>query len=198
MGRGRKRKSGNREPNGKPSRRIADKQRRHEEITAHMDQVERETLSTGLEARARVFKELPGKVLRDQMAGSFVGRLCLSGEITTTQYDAAMSWLEDSRNYTIAACAAVGRPPSAVDLNRTHGLAGAENIGWTQEAMRRYRAARTAIQTAQDEAGLGAHLFGALNYAVERDMSLNHLVGWLRLALNALAKHYRLDARMAA
>lgn len=192
--RGRKRKAGVREPNGRLSR-------KRENVTARLraanDREEREILSVGLDARARVHGVDP-KHARDQMAGSAVGRLCLAGSLSRQQYDAAMTWLEERADYLRAVSPAQGSEPRALDPNAAHGASHYEDAAAAQRAVARYRAACRAVQDKQNEVRLNAHLNGALDTIIVRDVLIHNLVGDLRIALNALAKHYGLTRRAEA
>jgi len=190
--RGPKPQAGDREPNGRLSRKVADVTKR---LSSQLSQDERETLRTGIEARVRLFGVRPA-ASRDQKLGSFVGRLCLSGEITAQQYDAAMEYLTDWHNN--ARVVQAPRQPAATNLNAIRGASGAdENVDATRYAMERYRAARAAVQERQNELRGAGMLFVALDYLVVDDREFFHMVGWLREALNALVRHYKLEARAA-
>lgn len=179
-----KRKSGKREPNGRLSR-----TERTTRILDGLDQEQRDTLSVGIEARERVLGVDP-KHTRDQLAGCYVGRLCITGELTRIQYDALMTWLEDQQNYAIAV--ASPRQPGAVDLNRTQGSSNYENEARTRHYVARYKGAHDAVTARQIELrGTGA-LFAALDHLVRRDLELAHMVGDVRQAANALVRHYGL------
>jgi hypothetical protein len=192
--RGRKRKPGVREPNGRLSRKQVNVMAR---LRAAHDREEHETLSVGLDARERVHGVDPQHT-RDQKAGSVVGRLCLSGAITAHQYDAAMTWLEERADYLRAVSPAQGSEPRALDPNAAHGASHYENAAAAQRAVARYRAACRAVQDKQNEVRLNAHLNGALDAILVRDVLIHNLVGDLRIALNALAKHYGLTRRAEA
>lgn len=183
--RGPKRKSGKRTASGRLSQKPADVVAR---LTEAHDREEREMLSTGLDARIRVFGIDPNHS-RDQMAGSVVGRLTLSGELSRQQYDAAQSWLTDLRNYRQVIAAPKGM--GAVDLNAVRGdSTDIERVAWYRRCCDRMEAARKAIQTEQDILRLKANLWAALDLMLDSDLMLPHLVGDLRHALNALAHHY--------
>lgn len=193
MTKGRKRKAGKRENNGRLSRKAVDVAARIDMANADLDRAERATVSVGLEARVRMFGVDP-RHARDQMAGSFIGRLCLQRVITRRQYDAAMQWLEDSMRYSIAVAAP--HAPGAVDLNRTHGRASDyENEAVTRHAVAVYEAAREAVQNLQNELRGTANLWAALDYIVRRDEEVYHMVGDFRLVANALVRHYRMDGQ---
>ena len=183
--RGPKRKAGKRTASGRLSKSNGEVIAR---LAAVHDQQERETLSVGLEARARVFGIDP-RHSRDQMAGSVVGRLTMQGDLSREQYDAAQSWLSTLRAYRQAISAPRGM--GAVDLNAVRGDAtDVESVGWYDRCCERMRAARAAIQQEQDALRLKANLWAAVDLMLDGDLMLPHLIGDLRLALNALAHHY--------
>ena len=186
--RGRRLKPGKREPNGRLSRRAADRTAR---MLDGLAREERDALAVGLEARQRVHG-VPARNSRDQMAGSYIGRLCISGEISRVQYDAAMQWLADGEDYSRVRRSP--RPPGAVDLNRIHGgSTDGEDVAFARRAVERYEAAVAAVQERQLELRNTAVLFAALSHIVGRDLELPHMVGDCREALNALARVYKLS-----
>lgn len=193
MTRGPKRKPGKREPNGRLSRDPAIASKRKLD---GLDLEQRETLSTGLEARERVLGVKP-QHSRDQKAGSAIGRFCLQGQITQAQYDAAMTFLESyHRNLR-----AIDAPPmpGAVDLNATRGRpVGRENPAQLRQWRLDHQAALAAIQAKQNEIRLQGNLYGSLYAMLVRDVQLDHLLGDVRTACNALMRHYKLMEREAA
>lgn len=185
--RGPAKRNGNREASGRLSRKPADLMQR---VNGALEMEEREALRPGVEARIRLHGLAP-EVSRDQRAGSFAGRLCMSDEITTTQYEAAMIYLEDHRNNLMAIRAP--RDPSGVDLNRVQGGGTeAENVEFYRRATTRWRDATKAVQERQNELRGGGALIAALDTCLVRDAECHHMVGWLREGLNALARHYGL------
>lgn len=191
---GRKRKTGvKREPNGKISRRKADVTER---FARELDQAERDMLRPGLEARVKIHGVKP-EDSRSQMAGSFVGRLCISGELSQAQYEAAMTFLEDQRNNAIAIQAP--RDMAGIDLNRVQGgSVSLESVDFYKRATTRWRNAVAAIQDRQNELrGQGA-IYAALETCVLRDAQAVHMVGWLREGLNALVRHYGIGDKARA
>ena len=183
--RGPKKRDGNREASGRLSRKPIDVMRR---VNGDLEAGERETLRPGVEARIRLHGLAP-EVSRDQRAGSFAGRLCMGGELTQRQYEAAILYLEDHRNNLMAIRAP--RDPSGVDLNRVQGGSGdAENVDFYRRATTRWRGALSAVQDRQNELRGGGALIAALDACLIRDAECHHMVGWLREALNALARHY--------
>jgi hypothetical protein len=182
-----------REANGRASRRKGDVM---DQFLSDMSQADRDTVGTALTARHRVLGVDP-KQSRDQKAGSAIGRYCLTGQITQVQYDAAMMFLESAdRNLR-----AIDAPklPGAVDLNATRGRpVGLENVGQLQKWRADHQAALDAIQAKQNEIRLMGNLYGSLYTVLIRDVQLEHLLGDVRTALNALVRHYGLEARRAA
>jgi hypothetical protein len=177
------------------------------------DKEEREMLETGLAARERIYglpratkgdKGQPVALSRDQRAGSFVGRLCINGELTITQHDAAERWLEQSVANARAKC--LPRPPGAVRISDTPGggVSGEyENIERTLSDIAEFKAAHDAVQAAQYEpsnmgGGSRFTLLSALWHLVEQDIARHDMVADLRIALNVLARHYKIEARKAA
>lgn len=190
--RGPRKQEGKREAGGRLSRKPIEKQARD---IAKVAADEWEAMNTALMARWRVH-QVPMEKLRDQMAGSYIGRLCLSGELTQQQYDAAQAYLSDRRDYHMAIDAP--KQMGAVDLNAVHGRNHHENVGRSQQAVSRFMAAEAAVQSAQNIIGLHGNLYAAISLCVVGEVDLHHMVGDVRLALNALARHYGLGNRRAA
>lgn len=190
--RGPRRQEGKREAGGRLSRKPIEKQARD---IAKVAADEWDAMNTALMARWRVH-HVPMEKLRDQMAGSYIGRLCLTGELTQQQYDAAQAYLADRRDYHMAIDAP--KQMGAVDLNAVHGRSHHENIARSQQAVSRFMAAEAAIQNAQNIIGLHGNLYAAISLCVVGEVDLHHMVGDVRLALNALARHYGLGNRRAA
>lgn len=193
--RGPKRKQTKREANGRASRTQEEIARRAALARDGLDREQQETISVALEARQRVFG-IPAPLSRDQMAGSAVGRFCLTGRITRVQYDAAMLYLEDCD----ANSRALATPgiPRAIDLNAIGGQNNHENVAKARAAMARHAGMVKAVREKQIEVGNRGNLFGALDAVIRQNVELDHLLGDLRLALNALARHYGVDGRAAA
>lgn len=189
--RGPKKQTGAREANGRLSR---DPEERKARELAAIDAEAWDAMHVAIQARVRVHG-VPLERAKGQNAGSFVGRLRDEQQLSDAQLDAAQTYLAERSAYRRA----IAAPPEmdAVDLNRVKGRASGENVGRTQAAVARYEATLKAVQAAQNALGNTVTLFAALDMCVVRDLPLRHMVGDLRLVLNALAKHYGLGARAA-
>lgn len=183
---------GKREPNGRLSREMVEKESR---TKARIDTEEWDAMYVALSARWRVHG-IPLKEVRNQMAGSFIGRLCLNGELTRLQWDAAQTWLEQRQAYHHAIAAP--REVGAIDINAVHGRGGAENEARSIKAVKDWDKMEKAVRECQSQIGNRGNLFAALDLCVARDNFLPHMVGDLRTALNAIARHCKLGAREAA
>lgn len=195
-----------REPNGQLSRKQEDMNKR---AFAQYDQQERETMETALAARERVHKlprakegpkGQPVAVSRDPMAGSFIGRLCINGEITITQYDALVKWLEQYDLY--ATVNGFPRPPGAVRISDAPSggkVSNHESVDFTRQTTKEFIDAKNVVMAAQQEPSnqVGARflLLGALWHCVEQDMERRDMVATLRTVSNVLARHYKLTAK---
>lgn len=133
---------------------------------------------------------------RDQKAGTFIGRMNLMDKkalISNAQYDAAVEFLEVYDKYKRA----IGAPDAT---KQSGGVGGGESnedyARWCQNAKAKYDAAIEAVRTEQGIIeNRGANLYAALDYLVCRDEQHWHMVGDVRLALNALAHHFGLQSR---
>jgi len=172
---GRKRKPGKREPNGKLSRKPTDVARRNK---AAWGAVAQDNVSVALEARQRLFG-LSEDDARGQHGGTFIGRLCIAKEITQGQYEALCRWEVSAR----ANSSVIGGPMSdtAFDPNRVSGRAGDPSDAYQDRIRTQHREAEAVLQAGQ---------FAVLYECVQRDRENYRLVGYLRDAANALARHY--------
>jgi hypothetical protein len=192
--RGPAKQKGNREASGRLSRRNVDVVAR---VLETVDREDRENLSVGIEARIR--RGVNPAHSRDQMAGSVIGRWCLSGTVSRVQFDAATLWLGNRAGYLVAISAP--REPGAVDPNAESrgGVNNFENVERSKARIAKHRAAEKAIRERQIELRLNGNLFGAIDTVLVRDVELMHLAGDVRECLNALVRHYGLNgARRAA
>lgn len=192
MGKAKNRQSGKREPNGRLSRQADQIAARLRERFKDMDQEERDTIQPGIEARQRVYG-LDTEKAASPAAGTFLGRLYLNKEISRTQYEAGILWADHTEAYQHAIAAP--KQPGAVDLNATKGSSNYENVAATRRAVNRMTDAREAIQNEQySPANQGSRfaLLFVLWTAIERDEERYDIVPDLRVALNALSRHFGL------
>lgn len=140
--------------------------------------------------RMRLFG-LSEKDARDQKAGTFVGRLQLTGVISRQQYDAAIAYLEITEAYKRA----LGAPDGLKSSDAKSGDRGETEsyARWCAGAIEARDNARKAISAEQCiHENRGSALFAAVDYVVCRDQQMWHMVGDARIALNALAHHFGL------
>lgn len=140
--------------------------------------------------RMRVFG-LTEKEARDQKASTYVGRLCLAGirhstdGVSEAQYDAAMAYQQAYTNFKRAV-----KSPDALAVG-SGGASGAEGPGyeqWCQRAVSKWEGIKQAVY-AEQELYTHANMWAALDYIVSQDTDLPHMIGDLRLGLNAVAHH---------
>jgi len=201
------RQPGRRQPNGRLSQ-IGEFERARKNANAELEQWD--AMSAAMMARHRLHdlpyppaakdgmrKDRPHVL--DQRAGSVIGRMAMRGELSASQYEAAVKYIEDVDNYRRAISAP--RQPGAVDLNavRGSGATGPDHVAFVERAKRRYmgdhvkgeRGVVGTIRECQNSiANRGSNLFAALDYLVLRDEFYTHMVADCRIALNALARHY--------
>lgn len=178
---GRKRKSGKREPNGRISR------------VGYSEKMK----SVAIKARERVHG-MSKEEAKKPLPTDPVGMLVRFGELDGHQYQAALQYEQDSLDYR----AAIELPNAvkAMDLNKIQGRPltdEEEQAERAQRAVSRFKAANDRIQAAQNELRGKGNLFGATDTMIMRQVYAKHLVGGLRVALNALVRHYGLNRRAA-
>lgn len=185
---GRKRKHGRREPNGQLSRRAA-------EVMLRENETERQIMDTVISARCRRFG-VTDAVARNPLAGTAVGRMCLARELTMDQYDAAQRYLDARKAYHGAIMA-----KSDVGDNGGGKAAGDKVSEAYAEWCRRAKERWTAVNQVLDELTI-AHRSpaprAALDAIVVRDVDVHELTGDLRVALNAIDRHFSGEKRRAA
>jgi hypothetical protein len=189
MTRGRKRKNGNREPNGQLSRKASEKQAR---AKAALTLTEKDTLSVARQARQRVFR-VSGEDALDPAAATVVGRLYLTKQITMRQYNAAKLYLGDVRDYNIAMSGP--KPPNAIDLNRVSNGTSEEtpdSIAWKGRVTARYQDLLAVIRKVQQEVRGWSLIQSVVNTIVTDDMELPNHLAELRQGLDALGHYYLL------
>jgi hypothetical protein len=185
---GKKRRTGKREPNGKLSRRIVDKQARRS-----ID--EQSTMQVAKEARQRVFGVSEADSATE-LAGTVCGRLFLAREITQQQLDAAKAFAETYATYQRAMNSP--RPPKAVEIGGITGGGALRDISPEQHVKAKERwdaAVKVLVEANHYHPG---SIYAACDYLALRDELHPHMVGDFRVGMNSLARHYGLVARRAA
>lgn len=157
-----------------------------------------EAMSVGLLARHRHYglplhAEKGKPSARDQLGGSVVGRMVMQQELSRVQGDVAAEYLK----VIVAYRRAIGAPPlpGAIRLGAVSGRGAGEpeNVEVTHGAVERYDKMMEALAECQSSiANRGRNIYAALDFMVVRDEIHAHMVGDVRVALNALARHFRI------
>ncbi|WP_078674241.1 hypothetical protein [Bartonella elizabethae] len=121
---------------------------------------------------------------KNPLAGTYIGRLCLQGVLIQEQYDTAQQYLQIRNNYLCAK----GFPSAIYDDVSTNSDPNSFEQ-WVEKATRHYQAMQEAIKEAQ-HLYRQYNLHSALQYIVIEDQELPHFVSSLKVALNALYKHF--------
>lgn len=141
-------------------------------------------MTTAIEARMRLFG-LSEVEARLPEASTVIGRMRLCDDLSFDQYFAALRYIEARNAYhrAIGTVPDTGREPAPL----TPGAATHEDF--CRVAGRRWNAVRAAIrQVCQDQRSPGPA--SALDHFLIRDCHVPELVGDLRIALNALHRHF--------
>lgn len=177
--RGRKRKGGKREPNGRAARPA---------VAERAD----DAMRTALEYRQRVFG-ISAMDLRDQKAATLLGRLCLSGAVSEAQWQAGENWLR-----------LVNSVYAAVNAPRGFRTAGSSALALDEDAeIERYQLLKTrfdAANTAVEEHAPVVEKIArmrVLTSVVVNEVDNPSQHGTLRMALNGLVRYFRTEARGA-
>ena len=184
-----KRKPGHREPNGRLSRRVLHTKER-EEMT------QREAQSVAIAARMR-HTGLPEEVVSLNVAGrpnagTLHGIMCLRGDISREQWDAAEWWI-GKRGAWLRAIESPNQ-----ETGRTEGGGQFDpdrHAEFCRMAREIWSAVCDCIQTASTENR--APLMSALDVFLVRGYHLQHMVGDLRIALNAVHRRFLAGQRRA-
>lgn len=128
---------------------------------------------------------------RDQKAATYIGYLNLLGKtdgISDDQYDAAMKYLDLRSSYLRSI-----KAPNSEYQNDGSGNTSPDisesYIDWCKSTKERYDNCRKAIQQAQNECR--ANLWAALDLCVIQGHRMDHMIGDIRLLMNALIVFFR-------
>jgi len=172
-----------REPNGRISRR-----RIH--IMDRQEMTQREAQSVAIEARMRLFG-LTAEQAKQQEGGTVIGRMRQARELSADQAEAASTYLSARNAYhrAIGAVSDTGRIP----LPEAEGCGTYEEF--CQMARTRWDAITEVLQSVMIEIRSPAPV-SALDHFAVRDVYVAELVGDLRVALNALHRHFSATTRL--
>ncbi|EJF74779.1 hypothetical protein ME7_01417 [Bartonella birtlesii LL-WM9] len=136
-----------------------------------------------IEIRAKRFG-LTLQEAKNPLSGTYIGRLCLQGVLTQEQYDAAQQYLQIRNDYLCAKGL-----PSAVYDEMPSSADDKARDKWVEFATEQFSNMQEALKEAQC-LYRQYNLYAALQYLVIEDQMLPHLVNSLRVALDALQKHF--------
>ncbi|VEJ44928.1 hypothetical protein [Bartonella vinsonii] len=121
---------------------------------------------------------------KNPLAGTYIGRLYLQGELNQDQYDAAQKYLEVRNNYLCAKAL-----PNAVYDDFTPSSNEEAQKRWIERVTHCYEETKEVIKEAQ-YLYRQHNFYATLQYLVIEDQSLPYLVNSLRIVLNGLHKHF--------
>ncbi|EJF77531.1 hypothetical protein MCQ_01501 [Candidatus Bartonella washoeensis Sb944nv] len=121
---------------------------------------------------------------KNPLSGTYIGRLCLQGQLTQEQYDAAQQYLQIRNNYLCAKGL-----PSAVYDEMPSSTDDKARDKWVEFATEQFLNMQEAIKEAQC-LYRQYNLYAAIQYLIVEDQMLPHLVSSLGIALNALQKYF--------
>ncbi|WP_455480490.1 hypothetical protein V3564_04975 [Bartonella sp. B12(2025)] len=136
-----------------------------------------------IEMRAKHFG-LSVEEAKNPLSGTYIGRLCLQGELSQDQYDAAQQYLQIRNDYLCAK----GFPGAIYDETPSSSDDEAREK-WVKMATHQFLAMQEIVQEVQ-------HLYhqynfyAAIQYLVIEDKVLSYLVNSLRIVLDALHKYF--------
>lgn len=134
---------------------------------------------------------------RDQKAETVIGRLSFIGQqmggLSPQQYEALVEYRAQVDMYRRAIEAIDGLRTAS---NRTMTPDEEQHRKWCDAVIAKWEASRKAIMAAQVEpSNRMLNLMGALGAVVIENQNLPYLFDALRVAANALVRHYRMNAR---
>ncbi|WP_018184698.1 hypothetical protein [Kaistia granuli] len=150
-------------------------------------------MRTGINARVRLFG-LTEAQAKTQEGGTVIGRLLIGKEISLDQARAAERYTEVRNAYqrAIGATPETGTPPPP-PMFETGG-------GTFEDFCESAKAAQRALQNCLQSLAVEARSYNpitALDVFVIKDEFAAHLLGDLRIALNALHRHFTQERRRA-
>lgn len=148
---------------------------------------EAEAISVALEARSRMFG-LPLSQTPKNVLSSFLGRLRAREEISERQYEAAKKYQDLMRQ--VSALHMLRGFPEAGNLDRGGGYDGSD--GTEEDYVARFKATMVLEERCRRALAEANHSDSrtatAIQFVVLHDYDQPHLVGAIRIGLNALAR----------
>lgn len=181
--RGRKRKQGNREPNGRLSR-------RPNEVKARGGETEQEAMSTVIEMRMRA--GIPQHLARS--VGTLEAALFASEQIDRAQYEASVFYLTCRLKYL----SSIEEPHSPKEPKKagTGVFDPDAHAKFCARAREVFEDIRGEVMKTQESMGMTSNLFAALD-CLERGHLQTYQVDDLRQALNAVDRYRSKQKRVA-
>jgi hypothetical protein len=155
-------------------------------VDAHYEHLE------AIHTRMRLFG-LSESDARDQKAATFLGRLYLTGQLgkrpgSDNMWEAAQELLRmrDAYKRALKAPDALRNSTgSGGDMEETEAYAN-----WCHAVVERYEAVERAVSAENSlHEHRGSNLHAALDFIVFRDQQMHHMIGDVRIALNAIHHH---------
>ncbi|MCZ2158850.1 hypothetical protein NPX99_06145 [Bartonella sp. 220] len=120
---------------------------------------------------------------KNPLAGTYIGRLYLQGQLTQDQYEAAQKYLEVKNDYLCAKAL-----PNAVYNEMPSSSDDRAREKWVEFATKQFLSMQEVIRKTQ-ALNRQFNLYAALQYLVIEDQMLPHLVNSLCIVLDALHKY---------
>ncbi|UTO27825.1 hypothetical protein [Bartonella harrusi] len=136
-----------------------------------------------IEMRAKRFG-LSIEDAKNPLAGTYIGRLYLQGQLTQDQYEAAQKYLEVKNDYLCAKAL-----PNAVYNEMPSSSDDRAREKWVEFATEQFLSMQDVVKETQ-ALNRQFNLYAALQYLIIEDQMLPHLVNSLCIVLDALHKHF--------
>ncbi len=136
-----------------------------------------------IEMRVKHF-DLTLQDAKNPLSSTYIGRLCLKGELTQEQYDAAQKYLQIKNDYWCAKGL-----PNAVYDEMPSSSDEKERDKWVRLVTEQFSNVQEVIRETQGFYRQH-NFYAALQYLVIEDQTLPYLVSSLRIILNALQKYF--------
>jgi hypothetical protein len=159
-------------------------------------------MKTAVDARMRLFG-ITYEAARSQEGGTTVGRMYLAKEITIDQYRAAERYTEVKNAFqrAIGAVPDAGVPPPPPEFERGVGdfesFCKQAKLIWSGDERAGIVGVVGVLRNVMVE-NRSPNALSAIDVFITKDAYVPSLVGDLRLALNALHRHFTMERRRAA